>query len=60
MMPASARREGFEWQVDWQVDWRVEWLFAIKCRPSRRLARHSADRGDSVLPTSPRPIEVGS
>lgn len=45
---------------EWLFDWQVEWLFAIKRRPSRRIARHSADRGDPVLPTSPRPIEVGS
>jgi len=58
--PARDTHGRFAWLFEWLFDWRVEWLFAIEAAASAVLARRSADRGDAVLPTSPRPIEVWS
>ena len=44
----------------WLFACRLDWLFAIKRRGSGLIRLGLADRGDSILPTSPRPFEVSS
>jgi hypothetical protein len=51
-------RGGFARVFEWLFACRLGWLFTINRRGDRAIAHGVGDRGGSVLPTSPRPIEV--
>ena len=55
-----ARCESFARLFEWLFACRFRWLFAIELPGDRTLPHGVGDRGGSILPTSPRPIEVGS
>jgi hypothetical protein len=50
----------FAWLFDWLFACGFAWLFAIRDRESSRNPRRVDDRGDSILPTFSRSIEVWS
>lgn len=51
---------GFAPRFEWAFARRFEWAFAISCQAARAIPHPLGNRGPAALPTSPRPIEVGS
>jgi hypothetical protein len=50
----------FAWLFDWLFACCFAWLFAIRRRGRGRNPHSVGDRGDSILPTFSRSIEVRS
>jgi hypothetical protein len=57
---AVARQKSFARVFQWLFPCRFPCRFPIKERGGRAVPRGVGDRGASILPTSPRPIEVWS
>lgn len=57
---AVARPKSLARIFQWLFPCRFRWFFPIKQRRDRAAPHGIGDRGDSILPTSPRSIEVRS